>query len=192
MEDRRIQKTKHALKSALLQLLTSQSFDAVSITELCKTANVSRITFYTHYKDKYALLDDIFNDMLACGTDDYNHRQQENNPENDLTQGYLNVLDSILTLYYTRFDFFRHVAPDSNPYLAFRFYRIILDTVESHTDKLKESHTLKYSARQIAGFICFGLFGFINESYAANEPLEKVQSGARQILTDLLHSGILL
>lgn len=192
MEDKRITKTKHALKSALLQILSLQTFDTVSITELCKAAKVSRITFYTHYKDKFALLDDIFNDMLTKGTEDYNRRQDENNPENDLTQGYLNVLDSILTLYYNRFDFFRHVSPDTNPYLAFRFYRIILDTVESHTDKLKDSHTLRYSARQIAGFICFGLFGFINESYAAKEPLEKVQADARQLLTDLLHSGVLV
>ena len=59
MEDKRITKTKRALKSALLELLTTQAFDVISITELCKIANVSRITFYTHYKDKFALLDDI-------------------------------------------------------------------------------------------------------------------------------------
>ena len=67
MEDKRITKTKRALKSALLELLTTQAFDVISITELCKIANVSRITFYTHYKDKFALLDDIFNDMLIIG-----------------------------------------------------------------------------------------------------------------------------
>ena len=48
MEDKRITKTKRALKSALLELLTTQAFDVISITELCKIANVSRITFYTH------------------------------------------------------------------------------------------------------------------------------------------------
>lgn len=70
MEDKRITKTKRALKSALLELLTTQAFDVISITELCKIANVSRITFYTHYKDKFALLDDIFNDMLIIGKKD--------------------------------------------------------------------------------------------------------------------------
>ena len=141
MEDKRITKTKCALKSALLDLLTTQAFDVISITELCKIANVSRITFYTHYKDKFALLDDIFNDMLIIGKEGYHRRQEENNPENNLTQGYLNVLDSILSLYYERYDFFQHVVPETNPYLAFRFYRILLDTVESHTDKLKASYS---------------------------------------------------
>ena len=111
MEDKRITKTKCALKSALLKLLSTQAFDVISITELCKIANVSRITFYTHYKDKFALLDDIFNDMLIIGKEGYKRRQEENNPENNLTQGYLNVLDSILSLYYERYDFFQHVVP---------------------------------------------------------------------------------
>lgn len=101
-------------------------------------------------------------------------------------------MDSILSLYYERYDFFQHVVPETNPYLAFRFYRILLDTVESHTDKLKASYSLKYSARQIAGFICFGLFGFISESYTSKVPLEQVQAGARQLLTDLLQSKILV
>jgi len=149
-------------------------------------------SLYTHYKDKFALLDDIFNDMLIIGKEGYHRRQEENNPENNLTQGYLNVLDSILSLYYERYDFFQHVVPETNPYLAFRFYRILLDTVESHTDKLKASYSLKYSARQIAGFICFGLFGFISESYTSKVPLEQVQAGARQLLTDLLQSKILV
>ena len=41
MEDKRITKTKRALKSALLELLTTQAFDVISITELCKIANVT-------------------------------------------------------------------------------------------------------------------------------------------------------
>ena len=134
----------------------------------------------------------LHNDMLIIGKEGYHRRQEENNPENNLTQGYLNVLDSILSLYYERYDFFQHVVPETNPYLAFRFYRILLDTVESHTDKLKASYSLKYSARQIAGFICFGLFGFISESYTSKVPLEQVQAGARQLLTDLLQSKILV
>ena len=77
MEDKRITKTKRALKSALLELLTTQAFDVISITELCKIANVSRITFYTHYKDKFALLDDIFNDMLIIGKEGYHRRQKK-------------------------------------------------------------------------------------------------------------------
>ena len=80
MEDKRILKTKRSLKKAMTEMLDREDFEHISITELCRRAEVSRITFYSHYSDKYALLDDIFNDLLAVGTEDYYRRQKENNP----------------------------------------------------------------------------------------------------------------
>ena len=68
MEDRRIVKTKRSLKSALISMLAKEDFEHISITELCRRAEISRITFYSHYNDKYALLDDIFSDMLQFRT----------------------------------------------------------------------------------------------------------------------------
>ena len=53
------------------------SFEQISITELCKRAEISRITFYAHYSDKYALADDIFSDMLQIGTDIYRTKQEK-------------------------------------------------------------------------------------------------------------------
>ena len=105
----------------MIRMLDREEFEHISITELCREAEISRITFYSHYSDKYALLDDIFNDMLILGTADYRRRQKENNQRNGLVAGYVNVLDSILKVYYDRFDFFRHTNPEKNPYLASRF-----------------------------------------------------------------------
>ena len=68
MEDKRITKTKRSLKAAMIEMLSKEDFEHISITELCRKADVSRITFYSHYNDKYALLDDIFEDMLRIGT----------------------------------------------------------------------------------------------------------------------------
>ena len=137
MEDKRILKTKRSLKKAMTEMLDREDFEHISITELCRRAEVSRITFYSHYSDKYALLDDIFNDFLAVGTEDYYRRQKENNPGGKLTAGYVNMLDSILELYYERFDFFQHTNPEKNPYLASRFYSIVLETVAKHTLHVK-------------------------------------------------------
>ena len=115
MEDRRIVKTKRSLKSALISMLAKEDFEHISITELCRRAEISRITFYSHYNDKYALLDDIFNDMLQVGTEDYYRRQKENNPAGKLAAGYVNMLDAILKIYYDRFDFFQHTNPEWHP-----------------------------------------------------------------------------
>ena len=83
MEDKRITKTKRSLKAAMIEMLSKEDFEHISITELCRQAEISRITFYSHYNDKYALLDEIFDDMLRIGTEDYYRRQKENNPSGD-------------------------------------------------------------------------------------------------------------
>ena len=191
MEDRRIIKTKRSLKTALIDLLAKEDFEHISITELCRRAEVSRITFYSHYNDKYALLDDIFEDMLRIGTEDYYRRQRENNPMGKLAAGYVNMLDAILEIYYDRFDFFQYTNPEKNPYLASRLYSIILETVEMHTMHVKERLPLKYSPKKIAGFVCFGMLGFVNESHEENTPLEEIRREARVLLKDLIKSGIL-
>ena len=172
-------------------MLSKEDFEHISITELCREAEVSRITFYSHYNDKYALLDDIFNDMLQIGTEDYYRRQRENNPAGKLAAGYVNMLDAILEIYYDRFDFFQYTNPEKNPYLASRLYSIILETVEMHTLHVKKRLSLKYSPKKIAGFVCFGMLGFVNESHEENTPLEEIRREARVLLKDLIKSGIL-
>ncbi len=193
MEDKRIRKTKKTLKTTLIKMLKEETFDQVSITELCKNADISRITFYSHYSDKFALVDDIFADMQEIGYADYRRRQQEYNPSGSVVQGYVNVLDTILDLYYARLDFFRHTDPEKNPYLAFAFYNIVLDTVEQHTSHIEQRNLkLKYSARKIAGFVCFGLLGFINECHQEKTPLEQIRGECRALLTDILRSDVVV
>ena len=191
MEDKRIAKTKKNLKNAMIAMLGEKDFEHITITELCWAAEISRITFYSHYSDKYALLDEIFDDMLKLGTEDYYRRQRENNPTGRLAAGYVNMLDAILQLYSDRFDFFRHTDPEKNPYLASRLYSIVLETVEQHTLHVKKRMRLKYSPRKIAGFVCFGMFGFVNESREENTPMDELLPQARVMLTDLIRSGIL-
>ena len=52
MEDKRIIRTKHNLKDAMIRMLSIEDFEHISVTELCKEAKVSRITFYSHSRDK--------------------------------------------------------------------------------------------------------------------------------------------
>lgn len=55
-EDLRITKTKLALSKSLLLLLGRRSFDRINVNNLCEDAQLSRATFYAHFKDKYDLL----------------------------------------------------------------------------------------------------------------------------------------
>ncbi len=54
--DRRIQKTRTLLRDALISLIAERGYDTISIQDIANRANVSRATFYLHYKDKEDLL----------------------------------------------------------------------------------------------------------------------------------------
>ncbi|WP_141499890.1 TetR/AcrR family transcriptional regulator [Paenibacillus luteus] len=62
--DRRIIRSKEALKQAFMQLMSQKRFAAISITEIVELANYNRGTFYSHFESKDALLDEIMSDLI--------------------------------------------------------------------------------------------------------------------------------
>lgn len=61
--DRRIRRTRQALRDALLQLLPEVGWDGIDVALLCERADVGRSTFYLHYADKSSLLQGAFADL---------------------------------------------------------------------------------------------------------------------------------
>ena len=56
-ESNKRQKTKMIIENAMVELLEHESFDQISTVKLTKTAGISRSSFYTHYKDKYDMIE---------------------------------------------------------------------------------------------------------------------------------------
>lgn len=50
--DRRIRKTKEALRNAVFSLIVEKGYDAVTVQDILDRANVGRSTFYNHFVDK--------------------------------------------------------------------------------------------------------------------------------------------
>lgn len=63
--DRRITKSKRALRSALIDLMEERGFDAVSVNDLCARADLNRGTFYNHFHDKEDLLSTLEDEVMA-------------------------------------------------------------------------------------------------------------------------------
>lgn len=55
--DRRVAKTRMHMIQTTLELLRNNSFSKISVSDICEEAMISRSTFYTHFEDKFALLD---------------------------------------------------------------------------------------------------------------------------------------
>ncbi len=57
-EDVRVTKSKRDLRNGLMSLLDEKPFEKITVGEICDRAMINKMTFYKHYPDKYALIDD--------------------------------------------------------------------------------------------------------------------------------------
>jgi len=62
-EDQRVRRTRDRLGDALVELLVQKPFDDITVQDVLDRAEVSRSTFYTHYRDK--------NDLFLSDAEDF-------------------------------------------------------------------------------------------------------------------------
>ncbi len=65
MENQRIRLTKKLLKDALIKLLHQKTIDSISVTELCRCAEINRVTFYKYYSTPSDVLTEIEDELLT-------------------------------------------------------------------------------------------------------------------------------
>ena len=70
------------IKESLIKLLQTKDIHKITVTDICKEADINRGTFYTHYNDPLDLLqnieDELFNKILE-------YLSEDTNPESLLT-----------------------------------------------------------------------------------------------------------
>ncbi|MBE1462236.1 TetR/AcrR family transcriptional regulator [Kibdelosporangium phytohabitans] len=74
MIDRRVRRTREALRRALVELIIERGYDKVTVQDILDRADVGRSTFYTHFHGKEDLLlsgfEGIKAEMAACADPD--------------------------------------------------------------------------------------------------------------------------
>ncbi len=191
MEDIRIIKTKNRIQQAFIEMLQTKAFDRINVTELCQKAQISRITFYAHYHDKYDLLKQIEEELLKQASQSFESLQAQNNEQQDARQTYQNMLDCILSLFTMHGDFLQQISQRRNPELFYSFYQRILDRVISCIETEQSKLKPKVNSRRFSAFICNGLWAYIVECYHDREELEQIRIEAHTLLDGILHSEIM-
>jgi AcrR family transcriptional regulator len=62
--DRRARRSIRLLKQSFRELVSEKGFSSVTVQDITDRADVNRSTFYAHFTDKYALLDEIIRDKF--------------------------------------------------------------------------------------------------------------------------------
>ena len=87
--DLRIQRTQKAIVDAFYELLDEKSFGAITVIDICDRALINRGTFYTHFEDKYSLLDKCISDIMYG----LHEQVKRAHGESDLITYYNEVMD---------------------------------------------------------------------------------------------------
>lgn len=64
-EDRRIRMTKLVIRESLIELMQQYPISKISVKMICETADINRSTFYAHYRDQYALLTAVQQEIIT-------------------------------------------------------------------------------------------------------------------------------
>ena len=162
--DKRISKTKRNLKNTLRRLLRRKSLSSITVTELCKDAETSRITFYAHYNDKYDLANEMVRDILQDATENYDQLQRQNNPDGLPRRTVENTVDTILDSFDRNRELLSSLSPKDSEYLKKVLYDQIVLAVAQRLQELLPGALGAGDSRRYALFLCAGLNEFLNES----------------------------
>jgi len=80
--DPRVVRTRQLLREALMGLLLEKSLQSVSVQDIAARATVNRATFYAHYVDKYALLNDMIDETFQQALAKHLPADAQLSPEN--------------------------------------------------------------------------------------------------------------
>ena len=118
-ENRKIRYTKMVIRDSLMDLMKNSSILNISIKDICEHADISRSTFYSHYKDQYQLLrqieDEIFvylEDLLSKYDDKRSNREFTRLIEEILTYAANNSSVQVLLSEHGDIDFSKKLFTD--------------------------------------------------------------------------------
>lgn len=102
--DLRVIKTKNILFNTLLELMKEKQFEEIKVSDICSHALINRSTFYSHYNDKYELLEEYINTLKDSLIEELSKNKNINNTK----QYYIELIKL----------FFNHIDEKRNIYIS--------------------------------------------------------------------------
>lgn len=63
--DHRVEKTRHSICNAFIELRSRKPLERITVKELCESARINKSTFYAHYMDIYDLSEQVEQDIIS-------------------------------------------------------------------------------------------------------------------------------
>lgn len=110
--DRRIARTKKAIKDAFALLLSQKNVNEITITDIAETANINRKTFYSYYSGIYEVIDEIEDEIAIIFEDAIKNEDMHDFLKNP--HKVLNHLNSLMSQNLTFYENLLNMKGDSS------------------------------------------------------------------------------
>lgn len=151
--DKRVVRTKKAIKGALFRLLQTKDISDITISELTAEAGVNRRTFYTHYANLTDILDEIDAELSVALTSLSGAFEKS-----DCKRGAYDFFIGLNKIISVDFDYyFKLVSLDFHGTITNRIKTVIRSSALSVISQLSEKH-----GAEVAGAYAFVAGGFFN------------------------------
>ncbi len=157
-EDLRIRRTHKLLCEAMFSLLETQSFDEISVVNICDKAMVHRATFYKHFKDKYEFMEYVTKIKLR----DFYAESKKFADFSDKEKLYRAMIDNILLFIEENKPMLRLAASSSNNNFFDSLHRIVYEELHSFlTSSQKNGETYRAPVDIFAKFLTGGFMSLV-------------------------------
>lgn len=161
VHDLRVIKTKQALHTALLTLLSEKPLENITIAEICRTAKVNRGTFYFHYEQKEKLFEEYFKDIM---TDLHNSYEEPYRAVPTLNTKELDPNTIRIFHHIERFKKFYRIVFSKNVPLT--YYYMLFDEIKSLVKRdVAQGLNLEVSTDYYSAYQANAIIGMILEWY---------------------------
>lgn len=153
--DLRIIKTKKSLYEALLTLMETKTFEEIKICDLCEKAMINRSTFYTHFEDKYSLLDALIKDLK----ENLQEELEKNNNISNSKEYYIELLKLLLNHLEEKKNIYAPIMVHNKNSIAMDMvYAVLTEDVNKRLEKDTKQKETKIPSSFITNFYLGAIF----------------------------------
>ena len=191
-EDIRTTRTKARIKKAFLELLTYETYEHITVSDIAARAEVNRVTFYTHYIDKACLLSDVMEDQRKKYLSTALEYLEKFNDKNEMIKYAIALTTALLDVAMTNKDIILVLGNKENGVIFKLLEEQTSSFVISILTKLNSIVPLKYPANHVASFLVPAFLAlvttYVNEPNGM--PLEEFRKNLQELTENIVSSYI--
>ena len=171
--DRRVVRTKRAIRNAFISLLSEKDLNEISVKDIADAADVDRKTVYNYYSGVYEIRNEVENEIIGLFEQGVKDMDLRNNIDNPLHvfEVLTDVINSNIDLYGQLFKI------DANSYIIRKVNGVLRDKVR---DGIKDAALENCDFDMCADFVTSGMVSVYQRWFNSGrvKPLEELSKEA--------------